>query len=233
LRDRLRQFFLLVALAVAAVAHFAVPCRGQIAGVTGTATIIAPPPSVVENTFESNTQIPVFVEHTFLVLSAAVGVDISSPGTIHSSSDFTPAIIDAGVAVSSTYIMFDPVGTSTLRARSGSVTFDEDILGIIYRTVSLTPTNAELGYPGTAYSTAANGAYGADYGQDPVTLSADRRKVTFQFSADEGEDSLRVLTDVPEPASLLMLSALPFLSRRKVGRCRSRRWGGENSSLSC
>lgn len=169
-------------------------------GVTGAVELIAPPTTVITNQFEDTAFVRAFLEHGSLSLGDSVEVDISLPSTVRSIADFTPATVDEGTRLASMYVHYDPVGTTNLHTASGSITLDADILGIIFRTVTLTPTHGQLGNPATEYQLSNDfGAYGADAGQDATTLSADRRTVTFSFSADAGADSLRLLVAVPEP----------------------------------
>ena len=182
---------------------------GQIIGNSGSTVVIEPPPTVETGSFESNSQIRVFVEHQAISLADNLNVDISLPGAYSSLNSFTPDTLAAKTAISSTYIHFDPIGQSGLVTRSGSLIFDNDILGVQFRTLTLEPGQLLLGHPNTTYPNGNNNPYGADYGQDVVNLSSDRRTLFFQFSTNHSADSLRVITAIPEP-NMLLATAIPM-----------------------
>ena len=205
-------------LTIVFIVCIASPAVAESTSATGAVTVVSPPASVIQNTYESNNEIRLFQERLSVALVEDIGVDISVPSTINSIDDFSPSVVPEGTIVSSTYVIFDPIGTTTMRTLSGSVSFDQNIIGIIYRTASLTPTHLALGNSDTTYQMTNDiGAYGADYGQDPVTLTTDRHTVVFTFSADSSADSIRIITAAPEPSLLVMLlaSAVTLLVGRR------------------
>lgn len=185
------------------------------AGIFGTvgATQISPPPSVQGNVLESNSTMYVFVERSGIALPAETQVDISQPSTFHELSDLTPASVPAGTLLDSYYVHFDPVGTTTSRTLTAAVTFDQPVLGIQARTATLVPSIPDLGSPSTLYDTV--GGPGADYGQDYVTLASDLRTVGMTFTANSGQDEIRVLVAAPEPVTLAPLAMALLLIRRR------------------
>jgi hypothetical protein len=126
-------------------------------------------------------------------------VDISQPGVVTNASQFTPATIDTGTYVNSQLLHFDPVGNGSGVLR-GSVTFDTNVLGIIVTSARLNATDGQLRRPDAVYATtfASRGAeFNGSADQDSVTLSADRRTVTFVSHVASGLDEIRVVTTVP------------------------------------
>lgn len=97
----------------------------------------------------------------------------------------------------------------------GSITFDEDVLGVAALVSELNATSF-LGALGTNYA----GIGGLELAsQDQFTISADHRMPSFVFQTSNGSDDIRIITAVPEPGALgLMFTALGALAlvRRKA-----------------
>jgi hypothetical protein len=84
-------------------------------------------------------------------------------------------------------------------------------------------SNAVLGRSGTVYSN-INGQ-GIEFGPAPfetLSISSDRRVLTYNLLSSVNADQIRIITDVPEPASaaliLLGLSVFAFGVRKRSGR---------------
>jgi hypothetical protein len=219
------------AAVLAACFHFglAAAVRASIISTTGAVTVATPPTDVSSNHWESNTVIQAFAEQQGLVLLQPVSVDISIPGTSPSATDqnLSPAVIPVGTLINAYSLHFDVVGTrptnNALEA-IGSITFSDDVLGLIALSATLNGSNATLGLPGHTYSS------GPDHGlelnpvgggtSDFVTLSADRRTVTVDLLNASFADDLRIVTAVPEPSIglLAIVSILLPLRRGRVGR---------------
>jgi hypothetical protein len=106
---------------------------------------------------------------------------------------------------------------------TGSVTFDETILGMIIQPTVLNSTNDILGLSTLTYSN------GTDHGlelnptsggtSDVVTLNADRHTVTFDLRDAAFADDARIITSpVPEPGVgiLILVTAAAFARRRNT-----------------
>ena len=88
---------------------------------------------------------------------------------------------------------------------NGTITFDSDVLGFALSSVNLGATNF-LGAPGTLYGLGSFELIG-NGDPDAVTLSADRRTITFFSTAPTGSDNLRIITAaIPGPATLALLA---------------------------
>jgi hypothetical protein len=210
----------IVALVVLNLAR-ACPVFGAISGTTGAVVIAVPPADISNGAWESNTQIRAFSELQQVVLASPLPLDISVPGTSPGAADsnLSPATLQAGTTVNSYALHFDVVGslpTQNAKEATGSITFSDDVLGLIALSDTLNSTNAILGLPGVIYSN------GADHGlelnpagtgtSDVVTLSADRRTVTVDLQNASFPDDLRIVTAVPEPSSLVLAAMLVGLS---------------------
>src|SRR5689334_10010771 len=115
--------------------------RAQVTNVTGNATVVSPPPSVVATGTRS--QSIVFAEQSG-PLSSPIFVDASVAGSYGDLGlgALTPGVIGAGTDVSSFYLhswnSTDLSGTTY----SGSITFATPILGVEALDASLVATNS-------------------------------------------------------------------------------------------
>ena len=178
--------------------------------------IISPPADVTEG----GTEIPPFVvgfnERQKVTLPASFNV-LGFP-------DLGPIVLDAGTRVSSHMIHHDPVGMADPAfGNGGGFVFDRPIIGLIVDSVGLDFTDLLLGSGVTAYPTGdpQRGLELGDFldtshGEDAIFLSSIPQVIGGNI---EQFDQLRVLTAVPEPATLAVfcfgLGGLAFLMRRR------------------
>jgi prealbumin domain-containing protein/Big-like domain-containing protein/PKD domain-containing protein len=164
---------------------------------TTTVERISPPVSVKLNRLTSNTCVRLFDERQDVTLAKSLKVDITKPGTYDEKRDLTPASIPTGTIVDSHLLHADNIGSIKVRL-TGSVTFDADILGVIVLDRNLDKSDY-LGSPTTSYPTKLHergleltGALAN--GGDLVTISADRRTLTFNVRFSSVLDQIRVIT---------------------------------------
>ena len=141
--------------------------------VGGTVTKIAPP----SNTGNDNQQVNEllgFDELQHVVLTSDLFVDKPS------------GIIPAGTVVSSHYIIYDPLGTTSI---TGNVIMDQDVVGAIYNTNTLNNSDY-LGLPITNYLNPSLRGYEAG---DTATIE-DPNRVSFDLSAGSPGDYARIIT---------------------------------------
>ena len=167
-------------------------------------TVVAPPDTLFEGYLESNNTIFLFPEFQAITPAASFSVDISEPGLYTSPEAVTPATFPASAPVSSYYINFDPVGSTLVLGLNGSVTFDEDILGIVLLAGlggtpnSFVASDAIFGLPATAYAS-GDSLHGIELSvqsyRDAISLSSDRRTMTIdRLGTDAAADQLRIIT---------------------------------------
>jgi hypothetical protein len=189
------------------------------------------PNNISEGNWESDDFLRVFSERQNYMLPVSVNVDITNPGTYGRTAGFVPVSqsIGAGSFINSHYMHFDPIGTPGNMTRAGSITFDTDVVGIIVGVLNGTNvgdpnntlglSNPILGIPRITYDVAIADLFLG--GGDQLTLSGDRRSVSFLFISGRGSDNVRILTSaiVPEPertsAYLLIVALLGLLIHRK------------------
>ncbi|MCZ6734948.1 MAG: hypothetical protein O7C65_04065 [Planctomycetota bacterium] len=184
---------------------------------TGAILEILPPPSVELGALEDSSHIFAFTEMLELPLGDELAVDITSPGFYGEVRDLMPGLIGAKTVVDVYFIHFDPVvGLVNLL---GSITFDQDILGVIVLSDSLNATDGTLGFPPTAYPTGLINR-GLDFGgvySDFITLSKDLRTISINWQATRKVDQIRIITAIPAPGALVLLglAGLARTTRRR------------------
>lgn len=199
--------------------------RANIVNVTGDVVLATPPTDISEGNWESDTQIRAFAEQQNVTLQQGLTVDISQPGESDATNpNLSTATIPAGTVVDSYLVHFDPVGQPTSRVSlSGSLTFDEPILGVIALGDSLDDSDAAVGLPSvTTYSSGPG--RGLEFVQeddnDSLTLGAYQsglQTVTCGLRSTTSVDEFRVITAVPEPAVLApAVLALCLMKRRRA-----------------
>jgi hypothetical protein len=185
--------------------------RSALAGIvstTGAVETVTPPADVRLGAFENDTVVRVFVEKQGHTLALHLAADITAPGTSPLPADpanlnLSPGTLLSGTMVDSFYLHFDPTGPSD--RLEGSLVFDRDVLGLMTLADALTGSHGELGVAGTIYGSGPLEHVHPEF-PDFVTLSDDRRTVSFSINAGMGHDSIRVVTSaVPEPGTALLL----------------------------
>ncbi|HUF49396.1 MAG TPA: Ig-like domain-containing protein, partial [Longimicrobiales bacterium] len=156
---------------------------------SGAVQLFEPPASVEPGAQESSTQIIAFREGE-RALDARGVLDITVPGAYTSSTPLSQAYLQGGYDVTSWFLHFDPIGSATA-AVTGSITFDDPVVGIIVYGPNLVATDL-LGAAETTYPTQASGR-GLE-SPDVITLSADRRTVTLDLESGTTVDQVRILT---------------------------------------
>jgi len=177
------------------------------------------PPSLMLGAFERKSIAVMFPERSRF-LTGTQEVDISQPGLYNQSTDLTFGAIPAGLVVRSFIVHADSLGISSA-VYEGWVRFDGPVLGIISGTPMLNTTNPRFGGEFTTYSTIPS--RGVDLtptvGQDFISLSPDRKMVTFRLAVSETMDEFRILTEAsPIPStgtSVLTLAGLLTATRRR------------------
>jgi len=165
--------------------------RENILATNGGIHKIPVPPSAVFNDLESSSSVFMFTERESYELPQNVPVDIGAPGYYDRNFAETGTTIPAGTPVNSYFMHFDSTGNSRATT-SGSVTFREEILGVVCLDGTLDATDAILGV--TKYDLGRK-SRGYEESAERVELSADRKTFIirrYQISFP-GEDC-RIIT---------------------------------------
>ena len=186
--------------AAAVLAASAVAIAGALISSTSASVVrlASAPPSVALNALENATTVVAFDEKQATTLASAVTVDAVNPGTFTSFPSGS-ATVAAGTVVDSHLIHSDIPSRHYTSHRTGSVTFNANIVGAIASTSRLAASDTALGASGTTYAgtTTYRGLEGSREGTSSLTdrfvISADRRTVTFDVQTLV-MDEIRVLT---------------------------------------
>ena len=191
--------------------------NAQITSVSGQVlALLFPPPSVATGALENDVYGVVFQEQSNLVLSAPLTVNAQGPGTYDINNASSSLVIPTGTPIQSYFVHFDSVGMpNQYISYTCTITFANNILGVIYMENELNASDAPLGAPGTTYATNEVWRGLEDNNIDLITISNDLKTVTINSRLFNHLDQIRIITDVvPEPSSLLVLAAgLPLLAR--------------------
>lgn len=204
MRGIVKKLAITVGVALAGVGS----AQASVIGTAGAVSYIATPGSIMLGVLESNTLIRFFDEPPQgKVLPFNLSAEITAPGSYSGTSLNPPSVLgvlSAGIKIDSYMFHFDNAANSTTSYRAvGSVTFDQDILGVMVGRNSLDASDF-LGlfttYPART---------GLEAG-DVVGISGDRRTLSLSLvTVGLGTDRLRVITAAPtpvdEPTPLLLL----------------------------
>ncbi len=162
----------------------------------GAVTPVERPSNVSLNAQESSSLLVIEERSDTLASLLAVDAIVTGPVTLNSGNAGTAGSLLAGTDFTSYLLQFDPASNNGAIIESviGSITFQQEILAILFDSVSLSGSDALLG---------AVGDYGNEIdrgllltGGDFITISPDQRTLIFDFSL-AGDELLqfRVLTD--------------------------------------
>lgn len=192
---------------------FASAARAAVVTTGGAAALGPAPSSVLLNATESNTAAPVFAERQHVTLASGLSVDISTAGLYDAPGDLTPAMLPAGMRVSSYYLFSDPVGQAQ-NAYEGFVVFDEPIIGIIVERPALSASDTVLGLAATTYGDFP--ARDLELGGDRVLLTVSTFRIDFRFSTSSAADHIRIVTlPAPGAAAAALMGMLAAARRRR------------------
>lgn len=198
MRERTRHCAVtLGSIALTTVLWGANPAAAGLTGVSGEVhTLNEAPADVSPEALTSDDRAFVFTEKQCEALGANLSVDVLNPSGTYRESSTQPGAIPAGTDVDSIYVHFDKVGTQGVASATGTLTFDQPVLGIIFLTATLDATDATLGAPATTYPAAPDTALRGyeDATGDTVHVSADGFTVTFSATTTTAQDELRIVT---------------------------------------
>jgi hypothetical protein len=199
-----------VALALVQAIGIASPSAyAGISSTTGTAQIVSPPHSVVRGAWESNTRTRVFTERLNVTLEGNLATDISAIGRCDSPEGCSPLTIEGGTMINSYFVHQDAIGHRGNIFLQSSITFDEEILGVIVSNENLSASDF-LGAHATLYPSGSDGLRTLDYpaALDAVSISEDRHTLSLELQTQVAMDHIRIITlasPVPAPGSLALL----------------------------
>jgi len=172
----------------------AAPASAGIAASTGAITVlVSPPASVAPGALESDTEIFAFPEGQNIILGASLPAVLALADPVFNGSALPAAgNLPPGMVVNSYFFHADSATGSGQATVSGTVTFDESIVAVIVSTANLSGSDATLGAVGTVYG--ADPLRGLENADDQISISSDLRTLNIQFSREDVEDHVRVIT---------------------------------------
>jgi hypothetical protein len=192
---------------------------------SGTASIITPAPAEIiggsSSTYSSDTILYAFDEKQNVTLSSILNLDQVNPPTgTFDNIPLLPGTLSVSAIVNSHFFLAEPSTNSGLKNYQASFLFDNPIvmIGFISSNGNLSSSESELGLTGVTYNYNGLTFNGST---DSVTVSADRKTLSLNFNVSNGTDfdTLRVITQTPEPETYLlmggMVAALALLSHFK------------------
>ncbi len=193
----------------------------DIVSTSGAVQVIAAPADVSDEAMPSDQTAFVFQESA-TVLKSSLGVDIVDPGFYQFDSQLQNAAIAAGNSVVSYMITgndSEGEGAGSQPDLIGSVTFDQDILGVIVSYTTLNGTDGAVANPTTNYlaGTSRDFRRGLEFVHaqtDSVTLSADLRTLSFEIHPTTAVDEIRIIV-APEPTALALLALGGLIGLRR------------------
>lgn len=187
--------------------------RADIVAIGGSVVIADPPANIQQGNWESDTETRVWMEQ-HLTLPVDLPVDAVNTGTFRDGTENIPGSIAALSTVTSYMLRIDPVASNSV-ILTGFVVFDEPIVGASFLRGTLNSTDAIVGRPGVTYNT--NSLRGLELpSNDLLTISEDRLRVDFTFASNgSGTDDVRIITTVPTPGSIMIISGGAFLAFRR------------------
>lgn len=194
-------------LALAGAAALATSASADLTGISAGGIILEPNPPV-------NAPIPNAVQ-AFVVqgFNEVQCLELVEPLTIFDPNTGGPAVLPAGMSISSHFVYFDPAEPGAIQANIG---VDAPILGVIFDDTGLANTHALLGRAGLNYPGFIS-AYGFELSTDSVT-PVNPFVLRFTASANNPGDHFRIITEcVPTPgtAAIGVLAVLATARRRR------------------
>jgi len=209
----MRQSFALLVLACSFVCFDASAFAGivgQSSNIEEVFSSLAHPYDFRQDRNPSDTKIHLLIERQNSILPQGLTLDVSKPGKWLDSDDalYSYQEIKAGEAIDVYYLHFDPVGQpGTPTIIEGSMTFDRDVKGFVTTSELLLAAHSIVGLvpelTGVTYPT--SNLQGIEPNINTyLTLSDDRRTVSFRLPVTVNVDTFRIVTAVPEPSTMIL-----------------------------
>ena len=180
-------------------------------------TLSAAPASVQRNALVDDCRFRIFEEHHDYHIPADLTVDAYRSGRFDGRQTTTSSKYLAGTVLSSYFIHADRPGNPGAEAPFyGSITFDADIAGVIFKDSSLAvseqPGGPMLGALNTLYpGTEPYRGLELDADQhDWFAISPDRRTLTVRMLTSNVLDQIRVVTAKSSPADVALTQTAPW-----------------------
>lgn len=182
---------------------FAAITSGQVTGGTTTGSFVELSVPFTDSNPDNTVGHDTFQDPNFYGFNEVQNITLSQDIDVNMLAGGGSGVITAGTTVSSHYIFFDPLTSTSLL---GDVVFDSNILGVITTTNKLLPSDSELGAPGVTYLNPLSRGLEAN---DLLTISA-LNSIHVDWHASSPGDFVRVITAasaVPVPAAIWLMGS--------------------------
>ncbi len=192
---------------------------GQASALTlsGDVNMVFAPADVTADARTNNNRALMFTEQRDTTLASSLQVEAYLPGVYDASSTAAGRTLAAGRVVTSFFLHSDvSADAATPKTMSGSITFNEKILGVIFGDFAASDTL--VGAPGTTYESAVgHGLDLSDPNGDSFRISNNRMRLDFNFNVSGITDQIRIITagqaatvpqenPIPEPVTPALLA---------------------------
>lgn len=194
--------------------------------VSGDVVIIPAPPDASHMALESSDHAFLWAEQQNVVMNAPFDVTVipfqNEPNGFYDSGNAAVEATWAGQLpagiYSSWFMHADKNGPNV--TFSGSITFDQPVVGIIHKQTELVDTDPIFGDPNTTYAGGGSGRiYELDGAANWFSISANQKTISFQTVVAHNMDDIRFILGVPEPNSILLALTVPAWFGIRRNRC--------------
>ena len=179
---------------LSSVSNAQVADRDRVPGVsdiTGQLARIQPPSFIFEGSIEDDFRGFLFLEMENLTLNRNITLTGDRTGSFTSANSLTQGTVARGMEINSYFLFYDPTGRFvSLPGVSGTIIFQQDILGVIVQRSQLEASNSTLRARGTTY----RDFVGVNFIDETIRISSDRRSFTFQFRNNSQYKQVRIIT---------------------------------------
>lgn len=205
---------IITAIAAAATLSFAASNASALT-LSGDVNMVFAPASVQLDARTNNNRALLFKESSNKALASNLAVQAYLPGN-YAGGPAVSRNLAAGRTVNSYFLHADVTSDKAPKIMSGSITFNDKILGVIFGNFAASDTL--LGADGTDYETAAgHGIEFTDPNGDSFRISNNRMRLDFNFTVHNIADQIRIITagnaplvvtenPIPEPVTPALLA---------------------------
>ena len=173
---------------------------------------VSPGVSLKPGAVESDTEAIVFLECYDACLGTSLAVDIDTPDT-YTDATLSPGVIPAGTSINSYVIHADPVtgGGGTKVSFSGSVRFEERILGVIVLTATLDASDG-LCTHGIVYPTSEEPLRGLEMNTGTHLVEVGNNSIEIDVPVGSAVEQIRVITKAMDHFTVYTMAEQPPVS---------------------
>ncbi len=182
------------------------PINSGVLKTVGAFKFVGPGPPWNLGAYENDEYVMVFPEHSGIVVTRKIPVEIAEPGDYINIADFSDHIQPKKRRVRSYLLQFNPLGRfpePDAHTLIGEITFEREVIGVILAGESLRATDEIFGAESSRYGGGSRGVEIIKPNTNPeqiplldsISLSEDRKTIRLKLRAGINVDQIRVLVD--------------------------------------